>query len=111
METETGKEGEKMRVAITSQGDDLEGNVDVRFGRDKPLGGIEYINEKIQSSVLDPKKITIIFISRWGKKRAGVPEKLKEIGEEGEDYEWIDISTGLEMIEIKDILDKRKKDD
>jgi predicted Fe-Mo cluster-binding NifX family protein len=33
METETGKEGEKMRVAITSQGDDLEGNVDGRFGR------------------------------------------------------------------------------
>ena len=31
METETGKEGEKMRVAITSQGDDLEGNVDARF--------------------------------------------------------------------------------
>ena len=33
METEAGKEGEKMRVAITSQGDDLEGNVDARFGR------------------------------------------------------------------------------
>ena len=84
--------------------------MDVRFRRylperteTLPFGGIDYIVEQIQKKALDAQRTTIVFISRWGRDREGVPERLAKVGP----HEWVDISTGLEFTEFMTLLRRK----
>lgn len=79
--------------------------MDIRFGRDRPTAGIDYIVERIQEGSLDPNDITIIFKTMWGRRdHPGFSTRLENVAR----YEWFDTSEGLELTELTQILKKRE---
>lgn len=81
--------------------------MDVRFRRYLPdrvetarFGGIDYIIEQIQKGSIDPAKTMVIFMTRWSRDVPGIPERLEKVGA----FEWIDISTGLELTDLAGLL-------
>jgi len=87
--------------------------MDVRFKRYLPdktetlqFGGIDYVADQIQRGLLDPVRTTIVFISRWGRDREGLQERLAKV----QRHYWVDISTGLEFTEFMISLRKKEGD-
>lgn len=76
--------------------------MDVHLGNDKPFGGIDYVIEQIQTGVINPFQMTIIFKTMWS--RDVLPEdRLGKI----QRYDWWDGSEGLEFTELRTILRRR----
>jgi hypothetical protein len=44
-------------------------------------------------------------MSRWGRNRPGVSERLQKIDR----FEWFDIQTGLELTELREIIKRNNQ--
>jgi len=74
--------------------------MDVHYGRERPLAGLDYIVEEIQNGRINPDRTNIIFKSIWGRDRPELAERLQRVGK----FEWLDAREGLELTELREIL-------
>jgi len=81
--------------------------MDVRFGRDRPAAGLEYLITNIKNGDLPVDTTTIVLYTRWGHQHTDVKERRKTLAELGVKYLWIDIQSGVELIKFREIVRRR----